>query len=209
MIVGYKLIIFACVVFSLLIFACNHYSIAYADKIADKSNVEYQADMSNMLQKIENKIQVHLERKKDVNNGGVTFDEERQPSLRREGDVVTVNSLPSIGASSSTVHGVVDVPKIATSIDPALYPPSISFGDCITPSVLAVGGTDGSGTRRVVWLLTMLGVTMVSEDQQTYDIHADVVGGWPQIVTPLVKVRITSIHQIRMLPCPLDLYLEY
>ena len=39
-----------------------------------------------------------------------------------------------------------------------LYPPAVSFGDCAIPSMLAVGGTDGSGTRRVVWLLTMLGV---------------------------------------------------
>lgn len=49
-----------------------------------------------------------------------------------------------------------------------------------TPAVLIVGGTDGSGTRRVVQILTELGVKMVSEDPETYDIHADLVGGWPK-----------------------------
>ena len=55
-------------------------------------------------------------------------------------------------------------------------------------SVLVVGGTDGSGTRRVVQMLTDLGVTMVSEDPETYDIHADLVGGWPPIVSPVLSV---------------------
>lgn len=53
-------------------------------------------------------------------------------------------------------------------------------------SVLIVGGTDGSGTRRVVQVLSDLGVTMVSEDPQTYDIHADLVKGWPTIVKPVL-----------------------
>ena len=33
---------------------------------------------------------------------------------------------------------------------------------------------DGSGTRRVVQVLTMLGVRMVSEDPETYDIHVPI-----------------------------------
>ena len=53
-------------------------------------------------------------------------------------------------------------------------------------SVLVVGGTDGSGTRRVVQILSQLGVTMVSEDPETYDIHADVVKGWPEVVRPVI-----------------------
>lgn len=56
------------------------------------------------------------------------------------------------------------------------------------PSVLVVGGTDGSGTRRVVQLLTSLGVLIVSEDPETYDIHADLFGGWPSVVTPVLEV---------------------
>lgn len=55
-------------------------------------------------------------------------------------------------------------------------------------SLLVVGGTDGSGSRRVVSLLTALGVRMVSEDPETYDIHADIVGGWPKMVAPVLKV---------------------
>ena len=65
-------------------------------------------------------------------------------------------------------------------------PPPVIFGDMVDDSTLVVGGTDGSGTRRVVEVLTQLGVTMVSEDPETYDIHADVVGGWPKIVDPVI-----------------------
>jgi spermidine synthase len=57
-------------------------------------------------------------------------------------------------------------------------------------NVLVVGGTDGSGTRRVVQLLTKLGVTVVSEDPETYDIHADLFGGWPNVVTPVLTVSL-------------------
>ena len=31
---------------------------------------------------------------------------------------------------------------------------------------------------------------MVSEDPETYDIHADLVGGWPRIVTPVLEVTL-------------------
>ena len=47
---------------------------------------------------------------------------------------------------------------------------------------------DGSGTRRVVQVLTQLGVTMVSEDPETYDIHGDLMGGWPPVVAPVLQV---------------------
>ena len=47
---------------------------------------------------------------------------------------------------------------------------------------------DGSGTRRVVQILSQLGVLMVSEDPETYDIHADIVGGWPNVVEPVLMV---------------------
>lgn len=58
----------------------------------------------------------------------------------------------------------------------------------LPPAVLVVGGTDGSGTRRVVQLLTNLGVLIVSEDPETYDIHADLFGGWPKVVEPVLQV---------------------
>lgn len=67
-----------------------------------------------------------------------------------------------------------------------LPPAPASFGKMTDNSVLVVGGTDGSGTRRVVEVLTQLGVSMVSEDPETYDIHADIVGGWPRIVDPVI-----------------------
>jgi hypothetical protein len=58
---------------------------------------------------------------------------------------------------------------------------------------MVIGGTDGSGTRRVVQLLTKLGVSIVSEDPETYDLHADLVGGWPSVVTPVLTVRTTRL----------------
>ncbi|RYH05332.1 hypothetical protein EON65_45025 [archaeon] len=67
-------------------------------------------------------------------------------------------------------------------------------------SVLIVGGTDGSGTRRVVQVLTDLGVTMVSEDPETYDIHADLVSGWPPVVKPVLKHTHTLNYKPEDLP---------
>eukprot|EP01036_Dinobryon_divergens_P026983 gene26983-35688_t len=67
-------------------------------------------------------------------------------------------------------------------------------------SVLVVGGTDGSGTRRVVQMLTDIGVTMVSEDPETYDIHADLVGGWPPIVSPVLSVTHSLNYDPERLP---------
>ena len=67
-------------------------------------------------------------------------------------------------------------------------------------SVLVVGGTDGSGTRRVVQMLTNIGVTMVSEDPETYDIHADLVGGWPPIVSPVLSVTHSLNYDPEKLP---------
>ena len=57
-----------------------------------------------------------------------------------------------------------------------------------TPTLLIVGGTDGSGTRRVVQLLADVGVVMVSEDPGTLDVHGQVMkGGWPPVIKPIVK----------------------
>ena len=57
--------------------------------------------------------------------------------------------------------------------------------------VLIIGGTDGSGTRRVVQLLSKMGVKIVSEDPETYDIHGDLMGGWPVVVSPIIQVNYT------------------
>ncbi len=40
----------------------------------------------------------------------------------------------------------------------------------------------------MVQILTELGVTMVSEDPETYDIHGDLMGGWPPVVNPVIEV---------------------
>jgi hypothetical protein len=66
--------------------------------------------------------------------------------------------------------------------------------------VLVVGGTDGSGTRRVVQILAELGVTMISEDPETYDIHADLVKGWPEVVNPVVRATQSLDYQPKDLP---------
>lgn len=68
------------------------------------------------------------------------------------------------------------------------------------PAILVVGGTDGSGTRRVVQLLTNLGVLIVSEDPETYDIHADLFGGWPKVVTPVLEAAGSIIYDTKDLP---------
>jgi len=54
-------------------------------------------------------------------------------------------------------------------------------------AMMVVCGTDGSGTRKVVQVLTDLGVLVVSEDPETYDIHGDLMGGWPTVVKPVVQ----------------------
>lgn len=72
-------------------------------------------------------------------------------------------------------------------------------------SVLVVCGTDGSGTRRVVQILTELGVTMVSEDPETYDIHADIVGGWPPIVSPVLAAARSLNYDPDRLPKELSI----
>jgi len=47
---------------------------------------------------------------------------------------------------------------------------------------IIVGGTDGSGTRAVVTLLSNLNVLMVKDDACTFDVHAGEMGGWPPVV---------------------------
>ncbi len=83
------------------------------------------------------------------------------------------------------------------------FPPAEVLGSRLDNSFLVVGGTDGSGTRRVVELLTLLGVTMVSEDPATYDIHADIVGGWPPVVSPVLEHTRSVTYEVENIPDPL------
>lgn len=67
-------------------------------------------------------------------------------------------------------------------------------------AMMVVCGTDGSGTRSVVQTLTRLGVLMTSEDPETYDIHGDLMGGWP----PMVKPVLSRTHSLNYNPEKID-----
>jgi hypothetical protein len=99
--------------------------------------------------------------------------------------------------SSETENAISSFFKSFTSggVDTS-FPPPISFSalhGADATSMLIMGGTDGSGSRRVVTLLSALGCRIVSEDPETYDIHADSVGGWPTIVRPLIEVNVNLL----------------
>lgn len=88
--------------------------------------------------------------------------------------------------------------KPTLDMQPVPFPAPIQIsspGAENNPAVLVVGGTDGSGTRRVVQILAELGVVMVSEDPETYDIHADLVKGWPEVVTPVIRAAQSLDYQ--------------
>lgn len=84
---------------------------------------------------------------------------------------------PSKPASASN-------PSASSLPEPLTFNSPASAG---AQSTLVVCGTDGSGTRRVVDVLTELGVLMVSEDPETFDIHGDLMGGWPPVVKPIIQ----------------------
>lgn len=57
--------------------------------------------------------------------------------------------------------------------------------------VLVVGGSDGSGTRAFVDALRELGVVVVADDAETFDVHASEMfshKGWPGLVTAVLNV---------------------
>lgn len=70
--------------------------------------------------------------------------------------------------------------------------------------VLVVGGSDGSGTRAVVDTLRTLGVTVVSDDHDTLDIHATAIfqrQGWPKFVTTFLEATGGSLTtEFKLLP---------
>ena len=67
-------------------------------------------------------------------------------------------------------------------------------------AILIVGGTDGSGTRKIVQVLEYLGTNMVVDDMGTYDIHAEIVKGWPKIVTPVIEITKSLHYDINDIP---------
>jgi Sulfotransferase domain len=74
------------------------------------------------------------------------------------------------------------------------------------PSVLVVGGSDGSGTRAVVELMGRLGVPMLVDDTGTYDVHALVLGegdaeqGWPPLVRSVLEITRSANYELHELP---------
>ena len=134
--------------------------------------------------------------------------------VKHKNVVVHLNRLEAEAAAAANV-GLEQAPLVMIPNTPLLptetIPSPMTFN---TPSsfhaksVLVVGGTDGSGTRRVVEILTQLGVTMVSEDPETFDIHADAVGGWPTIVTPLLQQTKSLFYDPTQLPRTLQSKME-
>lgn len=97
----------------------------------------------------------------------------------KEGEIVDRTMIQTLAKQ-------VNIVDVTTTADTINYKHVIDSKTNL-PSVLIVGGTDGSGTRSVVKLLSSLGVLMVSEDPETYDIHADSASGWPTFVTPVIS----------------------
>jgi hypothetical protein len=55
--------------------------------------------------------------------------------------------------------------------------------------ILIIGGTDGSGTRAFVDTLNQLGVVIVADDQNAFDVHASIIfkkGEWPPFLVNTV-----------------------
>lgn len=110
------------------------------------------------------------------------------PILPKEDKVAVIQVI-----TPTTSQMITEMPKRVDFPKPLQYSTTNS-GANDSQAVLVVGGTDGSGTRRVVQVLTELGVTMVSEDPETYDIHADIIGGWPPIVKPVISATKSLLY---------------
>lgn len=121
------------------------------------------------------------EQKRDTTLTTSLVEEDRKEIISEQ-----LNSEKNMVRSDQSTVDVSSSPKYPSAIQFSTIPNDETVSED-EKAVLIVGGTDGSGTRRVVQILTELGVSMVSEDPETYDIHADLVGGWPTIVKPVIK----------------------
>lgn len=65
---------------------------------------------------------------------------------------------------------------------------------------IVVGGTDGSGTRAVVTLLSNLNVLMVKDDACTFDVHAGEMGGWPPVVRRALRHSRSANYSVDQIP---------
>ena len=123
--------------------------------------------------------------------------DQHYPSLRnKQLSVASIDRVDSHPVSNTTVNEIVinTIQRETAAIFDQANDHPILTSTRNEPAVLVVGGTDGSGTRRVVDLLCQLGVSIISEDPRTYDIHADIAGGWPTFAHPLLKSTKSLIY---------------
>ena len=134
--------------------------------------------------------------------------EEKAKELERIEGIGSSREGRSTGVEDNQKTRISDSSSNSASVKESSLPPSagsvipgaLSPGLQPDPKLLVVGGTDGSGTRSVVQILVSLGVVMVSEDPETYDIHGDLMGGWPPVVTPVVQETHTLDYDPTHLP---------
>lgn len=103
----------------------------------------------------------------------------------------------AVAVAESATGGTYSSAFLMDSTVPGVSPNGAS-GE--SKAMMVVCGTDGSGTRSVVVALTKLGVVMTSEDPETYDIHGDLMGGWPSVVKPVIA----STHSLNYDPEKID-----
>lgn len=130
----------------------------------------------------------------------VLRDVESAKNLRTAGQTVVATDTDKDTTSSANDAKKKENTATTRFPSPIEFSGENALGGGESQAVLVVGGTDGSGTRRVVQVLAQLGVAMVSEDPETYDIHADIVSGWPAIVKPVLS----SAHRVDYDPLSLS-----
>jgi hypothetical protein len=72
-----------------------------------------------------------------------------------------------------------------------------------TKPLLLIGGSDGSGTRSFADAIKKVGVTVISDDEDTFDVHAAPLfnhQGWPALVNLVLKETHSGNYQWEDLP---------
>jgi hypothetical protein len=89
-------------------------------------------------------------------------------------------------------------------------PPRQQYYDCSqqqTKIPLIIGGSDGSGTRAFADIVKQLGVMVVADDKETFDLHAASLfkgQGWPVLVNQILAVTHSGNYQWSDLPAALQ-----
>jgi hypothetical protein len=69
--------------------------------------------------------------------------------------------------------------------------------------ILIIGGSDGSGTRAFVHAIKTLGVVIVADDRDTFDVHGQEMfhkQGWPALVNRILEVTHSGNYSFDELP---------